>query len=223
MAQEEEKKPRSIKLIKKEEQEICFYQTYLDNLAQGDSVSSEIFRNKGKAHASILMGTLLANTESSLKLYCRGLTPGILCGKEEKDGDGFEGVYWEEFKLFFKDTIKSSAFEEDSVQILIQEDTFLGNQPFMRVREAMQNPELKNKISVRKITADSKAQIDDFLGNKKGEKYNFAIFDGKAFRLEYDPDTYQAIGSFHSLSWCKLLGTLFDTAFEQAEQIPGIA
>lgn len=220
MAEEALNKPRSIELINDKEREIKFYQTYLDNLAQGSTISSEIFRNKGEAHASILMATLLANTEKTLKLYCRGLTPGILCGKEEKDGIGFEGAYWEEFKRFFDNTIKSSKFNNNSIQILIQDDSYLNNQPFIKVKAALRNPETKNKIQVRKITPNSKAEIDKFLGNSKGENYNFAVFDGKAFRLEYNPDTYQAIGSFHSLSWCNLLGALFDKAFNQAELIP---
>ncbi len=221
MSEEVSVKPRSVELIKDEEKKISFYQTYLDNLAQGDSVSSEIFRNKGEAHASILMATLLANTVESLKLYCRGLTPGILCGKNENDGTGFEGAYWYEFKRFFDNTIKSVRFQNNSVQILIQEDRYLDNQPFLKVKQALQDPETKNKIKVKKITSDLKKEIDSFLGNSKGENYNFAIFDGRAFRLEYNPDTYQAIGSFRSLSWCDLLGALFDKAFDQAEEIPG--
>ncbi|MBO4876037.1 MAG: hypothetical protein J5542_12100 [Bacteroidales bacterium] len=213
MAEQESVKPRSVELKNDEEREIKFYQKYLDGLAQGSSVSSEIFTNKGKAHASILMATLLANTTKKLKMYCKGLTPGILCGKKEGDGDGFEGAYWAEFKYFFKEKIKSI----EKVEILLQEKTYLSNEPFKIIEKACE--ENKNKIEVKKITPESKEKIEKFLGNENGEEYNFAVFDDRAFRLEYKPEDYQAIGSFCNPTWCKMLSQLFDYAFKDAEDI----
>lgn len=219
MAEEALSKPRSVDLKNDKEREIKVYQTYLDALAQGNSISTEIFTNRGEAHASILMATLLANTTNSLKLYCRGLTPGILCGKEEGDGEGFEGAYWHEFKQFFKETIKSEKFGSDSVKILIQDTSWINNQPFKLIKEALTNPTTKNKIKVKQITTTSKAEIERLLGNKDDQNYNFAIFDSKAFRLEYRPNDYQAIGSFNNPSWCSMLNTLFDYAFYYADEV----
>jgi hypothetical protein len=219
MAEVSTVKPRSVELINEKEREIKFYQTYLDKLAQGKSISSEIFTNRGEAHASILMATLLANTTNTLKLYCRGLTPGLLCGKTEGDGEGFEGAYWAEFKQFFQSTIKSERFGTNSVEILIQEDKYLEYQPFQTIKQALQNEAIKSKIKIKKITDGSKKDIERVLGNGNGENYNFAIFDGHAFRLEYNPDDYQAIGSFNNPTWCNLLTKLFDSAFSKATEI----
>ena len=213
------KQIRSVELINGKEREIDFYRTYLDNIAQGKSISSEIFSNRGKAHASILMATLLANTESSLKLYCRGLTPGILCGKREGDGTGFEGAYWVEFKRFFEETIKPDTFKDNSIQILLQEKTYLNNQPILKIQNALSDDATKNKIKIKIISSESKENIEKCLGNQNNENYNFAIFDNKAFRLEYNPDNYQAIASFNNPSWCIILTKLFDSAFSNATEI----
>lgn len=202
-----------ITLVNKKEYEIKHYQTYLEDLARRRFISSEIITNRGEARASILMATLLANTIDSLKLYCRGLSPGILCGKDEGDGKGFEGAYWEEFKRFFD--VKKKKYESISVEILIQDTTWLYNQPFQIIKETIKD----SKIQVKKISDVSKKRIEELLGNTNGENYNFAIFDGKAFRLEYNPNNYQAMGSFNNPSWCNFLTYLFDTAFEKASQI----
>ncbi len=212
MAEDSVIKPRSVELINDKEREIKYYQTYLDSLAQGKSVSSEIFTNRGEARASILMATLLANTTKTLKLYCRGLSPGILCGKVERDGEGFEGSYWKEFKYFFEEQKKYNSIK---VEILIQDTTWLYNKPFQVIKDAIKSA----NIQVKKIDTDSKQRIGNLLGNANGENYNFAIFDSIAFRLEYNPDNYQAMGSFHNPSWCKLLTYLFDEAFQKADPI----
>lgn len=212
MAEDSTVKPRSVELKNDKEREIKYYQTYLDSLAQGKSVSSEIFTNKGEARASILMATLLANTTKTLKLYCRGLSPGILCGKKEGDGKGFEGAYWEEFKIFFEEQKKYNSVK---VEILIQDTTWLYHKPFQVIKDAIKS----SNIQVKKIDTHSKQRIDNLLGNANGENYNFAIFDSIAFRLEYNPDNYQAMGSFHNPSWCKLLTYLFDEAFQKADPI----
>ena len=205
---------RSVKLIRDEEKNISSYQKYLDELASKNPPSTEIFSNKGEAHASILMATLIANTEHHLDMYCTGLRPGILCGSD--NDKGFKGAYWEEFQHFFNETIVSDAFGDNSVRILVQKKDWLKNPPFGVVRNALINPRTTNKIKVKLISEESKDQIEMILGKQKGENgnYNFAIFDCKAFRLEYEADSYRALGSFNSPSWTKILTNLFNVAFD---------
>lgn len=210
---------KSAELKKEEEKALKPYQEYLNGLAQKDPVSSEIFTNKGKEHASILMATLLANTEHNLDMYCQGLRPGILCGRQEGDGEGFEGAYWEEFKKFFSETISSPNFADNSIRILIQNEQWLEYAPFQKVAEALRNGTTKNKITVKVIKPEDKRQIEESLGKKDSINYNFSIYDNKAFRLEYEPDEYQAIGSFNSPSWCELLSNMFQHSYEAATDI----
>ena len=210
---------KSVKLIKEEETKLTSYQAYLDGLAQGTSISSEIFTNKGKAHASILMATLLANTEYEIKMYCQGLSPGILCGKIENDDDGFEGAYWNEFKHFFEETLKSDSFKPGSVKILIQKQDWIRNKPFQIISQALQDQRTCNKILIRQISPESKSEIVRVLGDNGQNDYNFATFDNKAYRLEYNPNDYQASGSFNNPSWCDILNRLFDSAFKTAKDI----
>lgn len=210
---------KSAELKKDGEKALKSYQEYLDGLAQKDPVSSEIFTNKGKEHASILMATLLANTEHSLDMYCQGLRPGILCGKQEGDGEGFEGAYWNEFKKFFNETIVSEGFASGSIRILIQNEQWLGNAPFQKIAEALNNETTSNKIVVKVIKQEDKERIEACLGKKESINYNFSIYDGRAFRLEYEPNSYQAIGSFNNIAWSSLLKEYFDPAFNNAKDI----
>ena len=152
-------------------------------------------------------------------MYCQGLRPGILCGRKEGDGEGFEGAYWEEFKKFFSETISSPNFADNSIRILIQNEQWLEYAPFQKVAEALCNDATKNKIIVKIITPEDRDQIESSLGKKDHVNYNFSIYDGMAFRLEYEPDEYQAIGSFNNPSWCSALGGLFSFAFKNAADI----
>ena len=211
----------SVELKQKEELDLASYQSYLYRLASQDPTSSDIFSNKGLAHASILMATLMANTEHKIDMYCTGLRPGILCGRDENDPNGFKGAYWEEFKKFFSETIRSKDFPENSIRILIQRDDWIDNAPLRLVGNALRDNSTRNKIKVKIITPESKQQIENALGKPDNDNvnYNFSIFDDKAFRLEYEADTYRALGSFNSSSWSKMLSKMFEDAFEKANDI----
>ena len=206
---------------KEEEDAIKNYRNYLESLVK--DASPDIFLNKGTAHASVLMATLLKNTHKSVKMYCAGLRPGILCGKEEgANGDekkvGFQGVYWTEFKRLFEKRIEDSSFGKNSVKSLIQSDEYLQNMPFKKIKEsAARNNEIKNKIEVKRITDSDRAYVKYVLSSIKcNGDYNFSVFDNTMFRLEYDIDQYKAIGSFNDPSWCKILNALFDVVYESA-------
>ena len=211
----------SVELKQEKEKELESYHSYLNGLASQDPTSSDIFSNKGVAHASILMATLMANTDHKIDMYCTGLRPGILCGRDENDPDGFKGAYWEEFKKFFSETIKSVGFKDNSIRILIQEDDWINNAPFRLIGNALRDDNTKNKIKVKIISEESKQQIENVLGkpDKDNINYNFSIFDEKAFRLEYEADSYRALGSFNSSSWSRMLSKLFQDAFDKADDI----
>lgn len=206
-------------LEKQEEKDLQYYREYLDGLAKKNPVSSEIFTNKGKVHASILMATLLINTEHRLDMYCQGLRPGILCGRDENDEDGYRGAYWKAFKDFFNTSIKSNEFKERSVRILIQDDQWINNMPFKEVGKALRDDITKDKVIVKHILPQARDLIEKSLGKKEDTNYNFSIYDDRAFRLEYEPNEYLAIGSFNDPSWCNLLREMFDYAFNSAQDI----
>lgn len=202
----------NIELLNEEEKKLSSYKEYLEDLAINNN--NGVIFNAGKAHASILMATLLANTCKSLKMYCTGLRPDIL--------DGFQGSYWDVFQKFFE-RIDSEHFKKNSIQILLQEDD--------RIEEMKKNPDkitpfsilkkatkkFPNIIVIKKIKADGKKKIEDDLGGlpqvKSDYNINFSVFDNKAFRLEYMPKEYKAIGSFDNVDWCKRLSCCFDGVF----------
>lgn len=206
--------------VKREEEEISDYLDYLNNLAKEsrEGKSGETFYNKGEAHASLLMAKLLANTEKSLRMYCTGLRPGILCGKNEGDGEGFEGAYWKTFKDFFSKT-NLAKFKRGSIKILIQRKDWIRNRPFAIVREAQKcYPDI---IEIKWIRHNSIGWISKLLrgnGSCLG-KNNFSVFDNRAYRIEYDQNNYLATGSFNDLEMCRQLSYIFDREFKRASQL----
>lgn len=209
-------------VLNQEEKKIGYYKDYLENLVNQDPPSPDIFSNRGAAHASILMATLMAHTEHKIDMYCTGLRPGILCGKDENDPKGFRGAYWEEFKRFFSVTLKEKTYGRECIRILIQTEEYLENAPFHEVSKALNNVDTRNKIIVKRLADGWKEKIENTLG-KEGNNlkfnYNFAIYDNMYFRLEYEADSYRALGSFRNDPLRERLSKLFEDAFNAAGDI----
>ncbi|GEM_PF-3438340 len=209
---------KKITPIKLEEKNAEEYIKYIQNLADKRD-PSDIYYNEGKPYASILMATLLCNTHTSLKMYCTGLRPGILCGKYEGDGKGYEGAYWTAFKDFFTESnIKKISNKHGKIQILIQKKNWIGNLPFKRVFDCQKK--CPGTIEVRWIKKKGISNLFSILHNNNSiGKDNFAIFDGRAYRIEYDPDRFMASGSFNDVEMCTFLSKIFDKEFESATEI----
>lgn len=210
-------KPRRL-----EEKNAISYLNYLnEKIEKRESNEGDLFWNDGKTFASLLMATLLSNTHHSLKMYCTGLRPGILCGKKEGDGKGFEGAYWEVFKTFFTrsniDKIET-VNNIPPIQILIQTDRWKDNLPFKRVFDC-QN-QCPGKIEIKRIKKSGIQKMFGWLNNTNTiGKNNFAIFDNHAYRIEYDPDRFLANGSFYDKNMCKYLGIIFDKEFANSDPV----
>lgn len=192
------------------------YLKYLSNMIEERKENEgKLFYNEGKPFASLLMATLLKNTHTSLKMYCTGLRPGILCGKDEGDGKGYEGAYWEAFKEFFT-TSNIKNYSKNAIQILVQTDKWKENLPFRRVFECQK--EYPEQVSVRIIKRSSIRYLFGLLNDTvRLGKNNFAIFDGTAYRMEYNPDRFLAKGSFNDPKTCSFLSDLFDEEFCKSE------
>ena len=192
---------KSIELVTEAEKSLESYKVYLEKLARKED-DGTIF-NEGKDHASILMATLLANTNTSIKMYCTGLKPDLL--------EEYNGAYWKEFQIFFGNVAKNTV----NVEILIQDNTWFNNNtaPFVTLKNAKT---IGFNISVRKIKKEDIPEIKTSLGFKDEENVNFSIFDGKAYRLEYDAANFKAISDFDNAKRCAELSKEFDKAFNNA-------
>lgn len=195
---------KSIELVTEAEKSLESYKKYLEKLARKEDDGT--ISNEGKDHASILMATLLANTDKSIKMYCTGLKPDLL--------ENYNGAYWKEFQDFFNNDAKKTV----NVEILIQDDTWCSQNtpPFQKLKNAKANGFL---ISVRQIDPSDIQGINTSLGFKSDDNVNFSIFDGKAYRLEYDVLEYKAISDFDNEKTCTELSNAFDAAFEKAKQL----
>lgn len=200
-----------------EEKQSSDYIEYLNNKVKNRIKNKgDLFYNEGKTYASLLMATLLSNTHDSLKMYCTGLRPGILCGKHEGDGLGYEGAYWEAFKEFFTEYNINNF--KGKIQILIQTKKWLHNLPFKKVFECKRK--CPGKIEIGWIRKKGIGNLFAPLNYCRGlGKNNFAIFDERAYRIEYDPDRFLANGSFYDPKMCSFLAGIFDEEFKNSQQI----
>ena len=194
------------------------YLSYLGKMFKDrEQHEGELFYNSEDVFASLLMAALLKNTNHSLKMYCTGLRPGILCGRREGDGLGYEGAYWEAFKDFFSEK-NIRKFSPGSIKILIQTDRYKSYLPFRKVFKCMEN--CPGIIEVKLIRKNGIRDLFRFLNTGGLGKNNFAIFDDKAYRIEYDMDKYLSSGSFYDPEKCKILREMFDKEFKDQRAIP---
>ena len=203
------------RFIRPEEFNIEYYQDFLDKMAS--SANSDVLSNKGVAHASLLSATLLRNTNNSLLMYT-DFRPDLLCGKRERSGQGFEGIYWYEFKKFFKERLKSGCFRPESVKIILKNDDYIDNEPIRIISEALNCAETCDKIVIYKATPAARAQVEEILGrqeDKEESHYDFSVYDTNMFRLEFEADTYKSLASFNCTLWSSILTDFINYAPER--------
>lgn len=183
------------------EEKLKEYKTFLEKLCQ--SKSSEVFTNGGIDHAAILMSTLFRNTEQSIKMLCAGLKPALIT-KEP---------YLSDFTKFLSTPGKS-------IQIIVGTDEFINETPFQLIIEKLGEPQdHRAQIECRIMDDKGKKQVMDFFGSE----CHFSIFDTQKYRLEVNPEKYQAIGSFNAPDYTKRLTDLFDSIFKSSQLIPALA
>ena len=165
------------------------YRKYLERLAESNS--PDMFSNGGIKHASILMSVLFQDTDEA-RIYCCGFRPDLITTEP----------YWGELNNYLKNP-------QHILHVLIEQDNYKTEEPLTRLHEIM-NQRQDETIQVRLISNEGKQMITDRFGTGH---CNFAVFDGKKFRFEYDPDFFKAFGSFNQPDKCKILTELFDDAF----------
>ena len=61
----------------------------------------------------------------------------------------------------------------------------------------------------------SKNILDDYWGKDK-KPIDFSVYDEIAYRLEYDPEQFKALASFHNKDISSELTSVFDNMFDVA-------
>ena len=166
------------------------YRRYLEGLAESDS--TDMFSNGGIKHASILMSVLFQGTKNA-RIYCEGFKPNLI--KTDP--------YWTALNQYLLEDANNR------LDVLVESDEYKDEKPLQILKEAMDRRH-NDTIHVKKISKAGKELIADRFGNGH---CNFAVFDDKKFRFEYDPENYRAFGSFNQPDKCEILTELFDNAF----------
>lgn len=165
------------------------YEDYLKMLAAENS--DTIVSNGGKDHAVILYSVLLDNTERQVRIFCQS-------------GDS---AVWKDSK--FTSSLRSFLDRSDDVSLHV----LTAHEPALS-REWTDS--YKEKVEAFQIPAESKEKIYKHFRNNK---CNFAVFDEKRYRYEYDCNAFRAYGSFNSPETSRQMIDLFDEAFSAASGI----
>ena len=174
------------------------YEKYLKRLIETES--EELFSNGGLKHASILMSLLFDNTQNEVRLFCNGFKPDLITTEP----------YFSSLRKYLSDRKKS-------LSLLVEVTDYVDKDPFKLLIN-----EKKNRGGVQDSGNIVYKQISEEAKNEmfKGRiPFNFAVFDDKRYRFEFDPKSYKAVGSFNSVEKCRGLIGLFDKAFETAKEI----
>lgn len=149
--------------------------------------STDIISNGGKRHAALLYSALLDCTKNEVRIFCQS-------GASE---------VWHD-PVFEK--AMTRFFERDS-------------QSSLKVLTAGE-PALDSKWTNRKnvtafhIRESDKEKIYDHFRNNR---CNFAVFDSKRYRYEYDCNGFKAYGSFNDSKIAAEMIEIFDDAFANAQ------
>ena len=177
------------------------YENYLKKLASINS--DEMFSNGGIDYASILMSVLFNNTNSVARIYCKGFRRNLI----------MTDPYWTAL-------IKYLENPSHILKVMVETDQYVQEEPLQLLQKIIQKrgeigEDAKPTIEVRVITPKRRDEITQ----KYGEECNFAIFDDKKFRYEYDPENFRAYGSFNQPETCMKLKEVFETAFNEAKPL----
>lgn len=171
------------------------YRKFLDELAR--TSSPKLFTNGGKEYASILMSVLMDKTDSIARIFSFGFRPDL--------------VWTSPYKEALENFIKSPGKE---LRIMVESDASMNKEPIQLLKNAYDGG--NKKISLKLITKNDKLNLISQLG---GGHRNFAVFDDDKYRMEYNPEDFQAFGSFNDRETCQRLQGLFDDAFERATSL----
>lgn len=149
-----------------------------------DSDSKDIISNSGKDHAVVLYSILLNNSKSDVCIYCQSGNSPVWHAPE-----------------FIVALNKFLDKENSKLRILTSEEPAL-------------SPEITrrgvDKVEVYRIAASEEKKIKDHF---KNSKCNFAIFDKKMYRYEYDFEQFKAYCSFNAPEVVNTMRNLFDVSF----------
>lgn len=176
------------------------YRRYLEKLAEKES--TDMFSNGGIKHASVLMSVLFQGTPKAptkkVKIYAEGFKSKLI----ETD------PYWPTLKRFLEDPTTE-------LDVLVETDAHKDELPLQTLKKVI-NERKDETIRVKKISKAGKQLITDRFGYGH---CNFAVFDNKKFRFEYDPENFRAFGSFNQPDKSKILTDLFDEAFAVSDPL----
>lgn len=149
--------------------------------------STDIISNGGRKHAAVLYSVLLDNTRNEIRIFCQSGASDV----------------WHDPKFEESMTRFFERNPQASLKVLTPGEPALDSKWTIR----------KNVTAFHLLESDKKKIYDHFRNNR----CNFAVFDSKRYRYEYDRDDFKAYGSFNDPKIAREMVELFDDAFANAQ------
>ncbi len=170
------------------QEELERYREYLKFLAKNNR--SDIFTNENTDHAATVLTEMFNNATSSVVMLCHKLS---------------DDIFTEEYKSAFKNFIGNP---NHSVRIMVKSDKDCHAGFFGELLE-------EGNVTIHVMHEDAVGEISKNIGF---DDCDFAVFDGKMFRLEYDASQRKSLGSFNDTTIAERLTAQFDKYFEGARR-----
>lgn len=132
-------------------------------------------------------------------MFCEGFKPDLI---KQQD-------YWKALSAYLEQ-------KDRTLKVLVNSDAWVAQDPLQTLFKKQLERGNDNTIQVRLITDEGRNTI---RAQFNGAMNNFAVFDTKMYRLEYNPNEYKAFGSFNNPDDAELLLKLFNNVFENSKPL----
>lgn len=174
------------------EEKLSRYADSVRTLAENSS--KLVFGNEDSNHAAIVMENIFRYSNETIRIYAN-LFNGAVSNNEK---------YCDALKAFIKQP-------GSIVKVICENDPNRDSEGFKLLYEYSKLTGYSNKIIIKK----SGGLIAEKLSNSIG-KY-FTVGDNKRFRLEVNPEKFEAIASFNNEETCNKLIEIFDEEFNNLD------
>jgi hypothetical protein len=158
-----------------------------------DTHNEKVFKNKGKNDAITVLAELLNHAKEEVLIFS-GNSTGEVSDSE----------------IYDKAIINYIDNSNGVIKVFVEND--LKDTSNFKVYQTLLERSIDNeRVKIKKAGNEFLESVNSFFQNK----YHFLVADKCMYRVETNPDTFKAIGSFNSPEFCSKLSNLFNNYFDR--------
>ena len=163
------------------------YERSIDHLAKYRS--NKIFKNTGPKNASVILSTIFKYSKNEILMFSGNIKGDVTNSKN----------YVESVEYYLFNTVgKLKLFLEHPLK------EYKNFQVYNLIKEYSDKTS-NNRVQIKPASKEFLTAVS----NKFGDIYHFTVGDGRMFRIEINPDLYEAIVSFNNKETASKLREFF--------------